>query len=778
MSQFGHGKYYVSLSKIKPRFDLKHKWYRCECCSEITPYLLKKCCPSCGTTKIHYMDDNEIKSLEFWRKPIDDAISGKKIYVIDTEEHTAQVSHKDQRDTIWSKTEKYELRFQDLLQNNETPVDILSSTTTMEVGIDIGSLVAVGLRNIPPLRENYQQRAGRAGRRGSSLSTIVTFCEDGPHDTLYFKDPVPMLRGDPRKPWIDTKSNKLIQRHLAMVIFCEYLSKNNNNLDFISAAEFLDYHLFEFSNYLKKYAIRKKLIPNNIEFDYSKFCHWLNNELIKIKNRRDEHPELFGVESSNNENTKSLLDALYEEGIIPTYSFPKNVVSTYITDENGRVRYEISRGLDVAIGEYAPGRAIVVDKQTYQIGGLYFPNSDKRKGLTKIPARAYVEDPNYLKEILSCPKCGWFGLKEESLTLCPFCSSKSIISSKPLLRPWGFAPKDGKSISEAQLIEQYTSVQQPLYSTLPNSSDMISVANCDNIRIASRTNQRIIMMNKGVQDCGFMVCKDCGASMPGDDEHVLNSIYRPYNNKYAGKKCNHLNTVNVNLGFDFITDMLVLEFFLDSNYINVDRNENLWLERAGQSLAEAMRLAASKHLDVELTELVTGYRIRENSKGSFIDIYLYDSLSSGAGYADSIANDIEEILIEVEDLLKNCDCSSSCHNCLRNYRNQFVHGLLDRFAALELLQWGKNGTVASALNFEKQVDIIKPLCNILSSFNCILDFSNKKITITKDKFKKTLVVYPAMWSEKNKEKTIYLRDSYIKYSKPFAVQKILDEIAL
>ena len=389
-----------------------------------------------------------------------------------------------------------------------------------------------------------------------------------------------------------------------------------------------------------------------------------------------------------------------------------------------------------------------------------------------------MEDPNYLKEILSCPKCGWFGLKEESLTLCPFCSSKSIISSKPLLRPWGFAPKDGKSISEAQLIEQYTSVQQPLYSTLPNSSDMISVSNCDNIRIASRTNQRIIMMNKGVQDCGFMVCKDCGASMPGDDERVLNSIYRPYNNKYAGKKCNHLNTVNVNLGFDFITDMLVLEFFLDSNYINVDRNENLWLERAGQSLAEAMRLAASKHLDVEFTELVTGYRIRENSKGSFIDIYLYDSLSSGAGYADSIANDIEEILIEVEDLLKNCDCSSSCHNCLSNYRNQFVHGLLDRFAALELLQWGKNGTVASALNFEKQVDIIKPLCNILISFNCILDFSNKKITITKDKFKKTLVVYPAMWSEKNKEKTIYLRDSYIKYSKPFAVQKILDEIAL
>ena len=114
-------------------------------------------CPTCGSSEIHELSNLDKEALQFWSTPIKHALEGKKLFSIDTEEHTAQLSYKDQREELWAKTEEYEMRFQDILQEDEIPVDILSSTTTMEVGIDIGSLVAVGLRNIPPTRENYQQ---------------------------------------------------------------------------------------------------------------------------------------------------------------------------------------------------------------------------------------------------------------------------------------------------------------------------------------------------------------------------------------------------------------------------------------------------------------------------------------------------------------------------------------------------------------------------------------------------------------------------------------------
>ena len=92
-------------------------------------------------------------------------------------EHTAQLNTAQQEE-VFSKAEEYELLFQDVnlgpddSGRDRPAIDALSCTTTMEVGIDIGTLSGVSLRNMPPARANYQQRAGRAGRRGNAVATV------------------------------------------------------------------------------------------------------------------------------------------------------------------------------------------------------------------------------------------------------------------------------------------------------------------------------------------------------------------------------------------------------------------------------------------------------------------------------------------------------------------------------------------------------------------------------------------------------------------------------
>lgn len=211
-----------------------------------------------------------------------------------------------------------------------------------------------------------------------------------------------------------------------------------------------------------------------------------------------------------------------------------------------------------------------------------------------------------------------------------------------------------------------------------------------------------------------MVCKDCGDAVPGDDEAILRKIYKLYRHLYTNYSCHHGagKAVNTYLDNQFRTDIGVYEITLDAKQININPG-GLWIRRAEQTLAETMTLAGGGLLDIEFNEIKSGYRLRYSEDGlkAYVDVFLFDSLSSGAGYCSALAERAEKLMKKTKKVLVSCHagCDSVCHKCVMHYWNQRAHGLLDRFAALELLEWCENSSFPSELSYDKQEKLLEPL---------------------------------------------------------------------
>ena len=687
------------MYELIPSVDAQGAWRICDQCGNVTTAALRDVCPTyrcrgrleaLGETNRHRWD-NLYRHIYQSLNPI----------AFSAEEHTAQ----------WSTQSAAEI--QDAFIRGR--INALSCSTTFELGVDVGDLQAVLLRNMPPRTSNYIQRAGRAGRRTGAAAFVLTFAQRRSHDLTFYANPLAMVSGTIHPPSCSIQNEKIIRRHLHSVAFSAFFRsefKGRTGADYRYVRD-----LFVPPNggpagteRLREYLAGRpgellrsleRIVPAELHGPFGlQEWSWVGDlasaesgvlnlaeidVLRELADLRELEQEAVQKESygnaerykkiANNLQSRHLLGFLGTRNVLPKYGFPVDVVelkTSHLAHIPEALKVELDRDLRIAISEFAPGGQVVAAKKVWQSGGLRI-----------VPGRELQEF-----EYAVCSRCNRFHHTQLDLPAACTCGesldSRGTRKGRFVIPSYGFvAARNAEAPGDSRPQRIYSSrIYFADYERevrgQPGDPEFVveDVLSRDKFRLEKGYSRFgwLAAVNSGIAGRHFRMCQTCGFSEP--------IMFPPksgkgHSNPLTGKPCKgHWQTRD--LGHRFMTDVLQLKV---SGYLASSSPSNLWI-----SLLYALLDGASSSLGIR-RDNIDG-TIQPIGRGVPPSLILFDSVPGGAGHVMRVYDRLPDVFAAARERVARCECGveTSCYECLRNYYNQHFHDELQRGIVVDFLE--------------------------------------------------------------------------------------------
>lgn len=649
-----------------------------------------------------------LRTTNDWSNLTDMVISCKTKY-IRSEEHSGQ------------QTKEVLKQYEKAFENGE--INVLNCSTTMEMGVDIGGLSVVVNNNVPPHPSNYMQRVGRAGRSGETRALSMTLCKNSPIDLSVYKNPLWAFETQMKNPRITLESEKIVQRHINSFFFTEYVNQygvnaQNNIFTGLNTGNFFlpqngnpslfdqfvaFVQAFNNQNQLDALLVSSTLantsaqtlgvkaitIMSDVKEKWNEdYTYWQN---LHQQNNGPNTPYLRKINFELGQIQQlNLLTYLAKNGFLPSYGFPTDIVSfdttsnvDYHNNRNTPFRKEkSSRGISMALSEYAPGAKVAIDGKVYESKGLILKD--------------YAQGPNQqgqeIKVAWRCTNCNTKGTGSVTPGQCPSCNANQFEQTRYLV-PKGFRVAFNSSPSEGINSVIYKKTETPW---VWGDGKIYPLSNPNAAYYRSSTNGQLFYHNKGDNGGGYSICLKCGFTDSATPNGGHSAAFTNHRHLVTNVPCNGIANnqaqANVSLGSSIGTDLFEL-------YLKENVNPVLFLNPNGHkslawSVAVALRNGLSKALGVDSGEFGVVVNEERNNflagNNPLLAICIYDKNSGGAGFSSKAQDHFDTMVDEAIKLLECNKCSSYCDNCLLEYDVKSLTHHLDKNIALQYLLWLKD----------------------------------------------------------------------------------------